>query len=146
MNGSPLRPSTAPAGIEERNKALSGLAYEAPLALDTRSGFSVIPIEGIPGLSESAFYHEVDKTLVITDLAFNVQNPKGLGARIIFHLFGTYKRFSQSRLVGLLTKDKAAAKRSMQSLLELDFERVVMAHGQVVDADAKARLRKAFRL
>ena len=40
--------------------------------------------------------------------------------------------------------DKGAARASLERILAWDFERVVLAHGDCIDTDAKARLREAW--
>ncbi|MEM8608288.1 MAG: hypothetical protein AAGF92_14345 [Myxococcota bacterium] len=45
----------------------------------------------------------------------------------------------------LVTKDRAAAGRSVREMLEWDFERVVLAHGDFVQGhDARERTRSAL--
>jgi hypothetical protein len=51
---------------------------------------------------------------------------------------------AQSRALRLVTRDREAARASLEQVLALDFTRLVMAHGEVVDVDAKARLRGAL--
>ena len=137
----------APAGIEKRNQKIAPTGFSNLAELNEGwTGLRAIPIEGVPKLAETAFYHEPSKSLLVTDLAFNIENPKGFGMWVMFNLFGTYKRFYRSRLINLLTKDKAALRRSLERLLELDFERVVMAHGSVVEERAKERFRVALAL
>jgi glyoxylase-like metal-dependent hydrolase (beta-lactamase superfamily II) len=40
--------------------------------------------------------------------------------------------------------DVGAARASRQRILELDFDRLVVAHGNVIDVGAKARLASVF--
>jgi hypothetical protein len=41
-------------------------------------------------------------------------------------------------------KDKAAAKRSLERILAWDFERVIIAHGENLESDAKQAMRAAW--
>lgn len=41
-------------------------------------------------------------------------------------------------------RDKAAARESLERILAWDFERVVLAHGDCIEAAARARLREAW--
>ncbi|MFB9806897.1 hypothetical protein ACFFQF_17405 [Haladaptatus pallidirubidus] len=41
-------------------------------------------------------------------------------------------------------KSKAAGRRSIDRILDWEFERVIVGHGQVVEHDAKRRVREAF--
>ena len=54
-------------------------------------------------------------------------------------------KLAQSRLWRSLTKDRAAAGRSVEKMLEWEFERVVLAHGDFVEGnDARERTRRAL--
>ena len=45
----------------------------------------------------------------------------------------------------LLTRDRAAARRAIEHILSWDFEKMVIAHGELFERDAKAALREAWR-
>jgi hypothetical protein len=100
-------------------------------------------IEGAPKATEVAFYLKELKTIVVSDLAFNLQHPKGFGAHILPRFVGTYKKFAVSRLWKLFIKDKLAFKKSFLNLLEWDFDQVVMAHGEVITSNGKELLKES---
>lgn len=104
----------------------------------------VVPIAGAPGLDELAFFHRATRTLVVTDLVFNVQRPRGLLAHSLLFLGGTHGRLASSRALRVLVKDRTAARASVERLLALPFETLVMAHGDIVERDARARLEQAL--
>lgn len=52
-----------------------------------------------------------------------------------------YQRVGWPRPLRFLYRDKAAARRSIDKLLERDFDRLIIAHGDVIETDAKAALR-----
>jgi hypothetical protein len=97
-------------------------------------------VGGIPKLDEVVFLHRATKTLVITDLAFNILDYKGVMAGLVFRLAGTHRRFGQSRLLRSMVRDRQAAAASAERVLRWDFERVVMAHGEIIEQDAHARM------
>ena len=80
-----------------------------------------------------AFRHRASRTLILTDWVFNVARPESLGSRFFFTLTGVLGGLSVSRLIRFLTRDKAAAQRSFGRILQWDFDRIVMAHGDVLD-------------
>jgi len=128
-------------------KKLGDLAFE-PLPeagrVDGMDGIRALYIRGVPYMGEHVFLHEPSRSLVVTDLLFNVHACPSFGMRIFFRLFGTWKRTAQSRLWRLLVKDRAAAAKSAAEVLSWDFERVVVAHGDVVEDDARERTRRAL--
>ncbi|MCA9709767.1 MAG: DUF4336 domain-containing protein [Myxococcales bacterium] len=107
---------------------------------DWSADFDQHLVEGIPKLDEVVFLHRPSRTLVITDLAFNILDYRGVMAGLVFRLVGTHKRFGQSRLLRSMVRDRAAAARSAQRILSWSFDRVVMAHGEIIEQDAHARM------
>lgn len=97
-------------------------------------------VAGIPWMNETAFFHAATGTLVVTDLFFNFHAVPNAWNRFVFRMLGVLGKAKQSPLVRLQTRDKAAAAASAQALVALRPERVVPAHGDVVDDEAPARL------
>jgi hypothetical protein len=136
----------APPGLASKRPELrisGALDRELPAAL--RGALEVIRLEGAPGIDEHAFYHRATATLVVTDLVFNVERPRGFWAHLILWLTGCHGHLAATRTWRLLVKDRAALGRSLQRLLELPLRTLVMAHGEIVRDDAHARLREALR-
>ncbi len=101
-------------------------------------------IAGAPGLDEVVFFHRASKSLLVTDLVFNILEYRGWISGLVFRMAGVHKRLAQSRLLRTLTKDRAAAAASAQRILAWDFERVIMAHGEIIEEDARARMTEAL--
>jgi len=102
-------------------------------------------IEGLVGATEVAFLEVSTRTLIVVDLVFNLQRPRGWAAPILLRLFGTYKRFAVSRLFIRSLANRSAFESSMRTLMmEWKFDRVVMAHGEVVEFDGHTMLRQAL--
>lgn len=91
-------------------------------------------MDGAPGWGEVVFYHRDSKTLIATDLFFNLKNVSGLRGRMLFGLMGTRNRFAMSRLVKLFLKNKTAYAKSLSTLMSWDFDRVVVAHGEILES------------
>lgn len=108
------------------------------------SGVQGVLLDGVPDMDETLFFHAASRTLVVTDLVFHVLAPEGLLTGLILRMVGAHRVLAQSRALRLVTRDREAARASLTQVLALDFTRLVMAHGEVVDVDAKARLRGAL--
>lgn len=100
----------------------------------------MVHVQGADKLSEVVLFHRPSATLVVTDLVFNIHGAKGLSALMLSTLSRALGRVEQSRLCRWLTTDRSEAGRSVEALLALPFERLVMAHGDVVERDAVAQL------
>ena len=99
---------------------------------------------GAPGMNEVVLLHRPSRTLVLTDLAFNVESREQSRARIFHALVGAVGRFGPHRLARAYIRDRAAARASRDRILAWDFERVVVAHGAVLERNGRQRLAEAF--
>jgi hypothetical protein len=103
-----------------------------------------IAIEGAPWVDEHVFFHHRSGTLLVTDLLFHVVEPKTIATSVVHMIVGTWKRLGQSRVWRWQTEDKGAAAAACRRVLAWPIERVVPAHGAVVEEQAKERLREAL--
>jgi hypothetical protein len=119
-----------PVGAREKHPELTwhGIFGVDPWPFE--SELRAIPLAGVPKLNEVAFLHNESKTLYLTDLVFNVRDPKGLLAWMFFGMFGAYRRFAVSKLFLRLAKDRNAFKQSVATLAALSFENVIPSHGE----------------
>jgi hypothetical protein len=102
-------------------------------------------VEGVPVTNEVVFFHRASRTLVVTDLFFNYPPAKSLVVRGIRMLEDCDGKFTVPRVVRLLTRDRRAFARSIERILSWDFDRIVMAHGTVVESGGHARAEEALR-
>ncbi len=98
---------------------------------------------------ETAFLHRASKTLILVDLIENIGDDTPntnwvlkLWWTAVLHMWNTPKPAPEYQMGW---KDKAAAKRCLERILAWDFERIVIAHGDLIDEDAKAVARRAWR-
>lgn len=101
-------------------------------------------IEGVPKISETVLLHRPSRTLIVTDLVFNIEASPSWTTSIMLWLTGTLGRLSQSRIWSFQLEDAALARASCKLLFEWDFDRLIVAHGNVVPSGAKARLGRAL--
>lgn len=140
----------APGGLREKkpqvqlHAALDLAQPEPALPPELAAAVDVIPLRGMPGLDELAVFHRGTRALVLTDLVFNITRPRGWLAHLVLFLVGCHGRLGSSRALRALVKDRAAARASAERLLQLPFESLVVAHGDVIEHDARARLARAL--
>jgi hypothetical protein len=118
---------------------------DAPLPGELAAAVEVVRVQGMPALDEFVLFHRESRTLVVTDLVFNLVHPEGLVAHAVLSLVGCHGRLATSRAVRLLVKDRPAAAASLERILLLPSQTLVMAHGEVVRAGAGKALAQAFR-
>ena len=106
--------------------------------------FTAVRVQGAPFIEEVVFLHQPSRTLVVTDLLFNMRDSQGFVTNTVLHLMGTHGRLAFCRSFRLATRDRAAAASSVRRILQLDFDRLLMAHGEVVESGAKEQVRTAL--
>ncbi|KAJ8102732.1 hypothetical protein POJ06DRAFT_245496 [Lipomyces tetrasporus] len=135
--------------IAEFDKVLSA----SDLGMDDiaeKEGFKFVCFSGYRA-SELATYHGKSKVLVVADLILNLPaidqysaaTSEGMLSKIM-GMFSVETTF-QPYISGLLMKDKAAIKKGIESLSTLDFEIIVMCHGDTIEVDAKAKFNELFK-
>lgn len=99
---------------------------------------------GRPFENEVAFCHLASRTLILCDLAFNFGPRAAPATRLVMKLLGGYGRLAPTRLDPLLIRDRAAARASLERILSWDFERIIVAHGEVLETGGRATLRQGY--
>jgi Domain of unknown function (DUF4336) len=104
-----------------------------------------IVTHGAPGLNEVVFLHRASRTLLCLDLCFNVRASTSLVTRLFMRVNGAYGRFGPSRLFRYaILKDGRAMRASLDRILAWDFDRVSMAHGEILERGGREALRASF--
>lgn len=100
---------------------------------------------GVPSVNEIVFLHRASRTLLLTDLAFHFREPPAsLPLRFFLRLTGTHGRFAATRTFRLLMRDRRAARAALERILALDFERVIVTHGEILERGGREALRRAW--
>jgi hypothetical protein len=103
-----------------------------------------ILVEGLPLANEVVFFHAPSGTLIASDLVFNVGPESPFLTRLAFRLAGGYGRPSSTLIERILIRDRAAFRRSLRRILAWPFSRMIVAHGAVVEENARAALAEAY--
>jgi hypothetical protein len=135
------------AGLEKK-PVVKGVAFE-PLPHDgvvdgLGEDFVVRRVDGVPYITEHVFLHRPTGSVVVTDLVFNVHRCSSWGLRMYLRCMGAWEKTAQSAIWRLLTKDKAAAASSARAILAWEFDRLIVAHGDLVTENAHATLEGAL--
>jgi hypothetical protein len=100
--------------------------------------------QGAPAMGEVVFLHRKSGTLVVSDSAHNFAPGTPAGTRAFFTLLGGWRGFRTTVLDRMVTRDRAAARASLERVLAWDFDRVVVCHGAVLDTGGKAAVARAY--
>jgi hypothetical protein len=132
-------------GLERKRPDLAFVAVlgdEAPE--EWREEVRQVFFRGRPYENEVVFLHRASRTLILCDLAFNFGPGAAAPTRLLMKLLRSYGRFGPSKLDPLLIRDRDAARKSLESILAWDFDRVVVAHGDVLESGGREALRAGY--
>jgi hypothetical protein len=101
-------------------------------------------MQGMPRLQEVAFLHRASRTLILTDLAFNIQQSNSLFTRFFMRVNGAYGHFGPSRIFRALVKDRAALRSSLDRMQQWDFDRIIVTHGEVLETGGKSVMQTQY--
>lgn len=97
--------------------------------------------------AEVALFHKPGKTLILVDLIENIGDESTAvdwQLRFWWAVFGMWNTPKPAPEYQMGWKDKKAAKASLERILDWDFERIIIAHGDNIDEDAQAVAREAW--
>ncbi len=107
-------------------------------------GFRTLGAGGFDTLNECVFFHPASRTLVLTDAVFNFDESFPWPTQLAARIGGGYKSLSPSLLEKMATTEKEKVRRSIEKILNWDFDRVVMAHGSIVNHNGKEKIRQGY--
>ena len=95
-------------------------------------------IKGIPDYGEVVFFHRASRTLIVSDIVFNYSPAQAASDPGGADGLGPHSRIRSAIC------DPNALRESIENVLRWPFERVIVAHGQVVESEGHARFREGF--
>jgi hypothetical protein len=98
-------------------------------------------------MREVEFLHRTSRTLIAVDLVENFRDETpGTNAilRAWMRLFGMWGHPSAAPELRWLTRDRRAARLALGRLLSWEFDRAIIAHGELLDRDPKGAIREAW--
>jgi hypothetical protein len=132
-------------GLERKRPDLKYVAIlgdEAPA--EWRGQIDQVFFRGRPYENEVVFCHRASRTLILCDLAFNFGPNAALTTRVLMSLIRSYGYFGPTKLDPWLIRDRPAARASMETILSWDFDRVIIAHGDVLETGGREALRRGY--
>lgn len=122
-------------GLEAKRKDIK---FDAVLNRDEPGWRDTIDLEyigGMPRINEVVFLHKPSRTLICSDFLFNIKEEDSLFMKILWKLSGTYKKFGQSREWRWMINNVFDNVDSVNRILKWEFERIVMAHGEIIECN-----------
>jgi hypothetical protein len=107
-------------------------------------GFKFFDLIGSSALNEIVFFHRESQTLILTDTAYHFDESFSLKTQLAFRFMGGYRKLEPSFLEKFATREKDKVKRAIKQVLCWDFDRVIMAHGSIIENDGKRKLKEGY--
>lgn len=97
-----------------------------------------LPSKGT-SIQEAIFLHRPSRTLILTDLAFNMPDVYHGFEKVVMEWNKVGGRFGPTRAMKwIFTKNKAEVLETFRQILTLDFHRVIVNHGNVLNPEESA--------
>jgi hypothetical protein len=111
-----------------------------------RKEIDIMELSGMRILGECVFIHHPSKTLVVTDLIFNMGGDHKGVSKIFLKLNQIFNRPSLSRIGRLVfVQNKKAFLDSIEKMMNWDFEQIVMSHGNIIYTHGKEAMKEALK-
>lgn len=150
--------------LEDCARVYPDAKYFAPPGLDTKKVPSVnfsarlkdtppdewkndldqLIIKGNALNNEVVFFHATSKTLICADLCFNIPDDRGALTSLIAKGLGVHEHFAPSLNFKIAVRNKTLVRQSIRKILQWDFERVIISHGDIIESGGKQKMRAAF--
>jgi len=120
------------------------LTFDATLDATEFPDVTLVLAGGSPKLDEYLFIHRPSRTLVVTDWFFHFPEHPQWFTRTYLKLSKAYGKPAQTMLTRSYITDRAEARATREKLLALEFDRMIVTHGEVLETGAKAAVRDAL--
>lgn len=134
----------APGLPEKRPDLVHEAVLDDEAPVEWRGQLEQAFFRGRPYENEVAFFHRKSRTLVLCDLAFNFGPRDALPTRVLMKLLRSYGKLGPSKLDPLLIRDRRLARASLERILSWDFDRVIVAHGDVQESGGYPLIRDGY--
>jgi hypothetical protein len=115
-----------------------------------RGQLDQVLVRGNRWIWEAVFFHRDARTLILVDLVenFTDRTPHTNWAlklwwKCVFNMWNNPKPAPEYQWGW---RDKASARTALQSILRWDFDRVIIAHGDLIEADARQKIEQAWKV
>lgn len=134
-----------PKSAELRNPLVrSTLRADDPAYTRATSELTAIPLEGVPFLDETVFFHPASGSLIAADLLMCACARDHWTWRMAARIWGRYEKVRTPPDVRMRTRASAAAAESIAQMRALPLERILVAHADPVTDRPAQQLAEAW--
>jgi len=104
-------------------------------------------MRALPPLNEIIFFHRKSRTVIFTDLLFNIARHDSAYARFLLRLDGAFRGPAIPRSFRLLLRHRrVGCVAFLDRLQSWNVDRAILAHGELIESGAKPAIERAWRL
>ena len=134
----------APAALAKKRRDLTLDAHLSDTPHPDWGGALVpVPIEGCM-LQETVLVHPASGTIISSDLTENFASSDHLPTRLYLKAAGLEHQVGWSRLLRMVYRDHRAARASLDRLREHGADRLIIAHGAILESGAREAIDQTF--
>lgn len=101
----------------------------------------VLRLGGLPRIQEHAVFHGPSRTLIVADLLFNFgEGASGWTKFFARHVMRLKDFVGMSPFFRMMIRDRTAFDASIRKILEWEFDRIIVGHGEIIETEAKQRI------
>jgi hypothetical protein len=93
--------------------------------------------------NEVVFFHRASRTMICSDVIFNLGSHPARLTRVVARLMGSRKP-GATLLERVMIRDRAGAREQIGRMLAWKAERIVLAHGDIIESGGHEVLRRAY--
>ena len=93
--------------------------------------------------NEVVFFHRKSRTMICSDALLNLSQHASPGTRMVARLMGN-RAPGMGWPERLMIRDRGLARRQADRILAWDIDRIVLAHGSLVERDGRETVRRAY--
>jgi len=137
----------APPGLnmeKMKNVRFAGRLKDGP-RLEWKDDLDQLVVKGNALDNEVVFFHKPSRSLIVADLCFNIPQDRSNFTSAVAGVLGVLGSLAPSRNFKVMTRNPSLVRQTIKRILKWDFERVILSHGNIVEVDAKAKFKEAFR-
>lgn len=131
-------------GLPEKRADVTFRGVVEPGASPFGGDLALLPLSCFSLSNEVVVLHRPSRTLVVTDLCFNLPPSAPWSTRLVMRGVGGYPG-CRSTLLERWGMQRDAARRELAEIASWDFDRLVLSHGEIVETGGKDALLGAFR-
>ncbi len=102
-------------------------------------------VRGSIYFDEVIFFHRASRTLILTDLMESFHADSSWETRFFGWLGGIYNRPGPPIDMKLTFRDKPALRATVERILSWNFDRVILAHGHLIEDNGREVFRRGYR-